>query len=72
MNFSEHIQELSSLESSLGEAYELQDVNILNFCEEIMDGIRDRIKPGVTLSVNAPKMNIKIARAADPCVESPA
>ena len=59
--FSEHIQELSSLESSLGEAYELQDVNILNFCEEIMDGIRDRIKPGVTLSVNAPKMNIKIA-----------
>ena len=39
---------------------ELEDTPIQQFCEELMDEIRDKVEPEVTLMVNAPKMNAKI------------
>lgn len=59
--FAGHIQTLSDLENSLTEPYEMEEKNIANFCEEMMDNIRGKVKEGVTLNVNAPKLSIKIA-----------
>ncbi|MCD8310827.1 MAG: sensor histidine kinase [Prevotellaceae bacterium] len=59
-NFSTHIQELSELESSLTEPYELEEKNIFNFCNQVMDQIRGKVKEGVGLTVNAPKLEAKI------------
>lgn len=58
--FSEHIQELSELESTLAEPYEMEEKNINTFCEGVMDQIKDLVKPEVALTVNAPKLNVKI------------
>jgi signal transduction histidine kinase len=61
LDFSEHIQTLSKLENST-ESVELEDVQVQQFCEELMDQIRDQVKPDVTLTVNAPKMNVPLNR----------
>lgn len=58
--FSRHIQELSELESSLSEPYEMQEKNISAFCEGIMDKVKGMAKDDVTFSVSAPKLNVKI------------
>ena len=58
--FSGHIQELSELENSLSEPYEVQEKNISTFCESVMDKVRGKVQEDVTLSVNAPKLNVKI------------
>ncbi len=55
--FSAHIQELSDLENSLSEHYELHDNNVLAFCDKVADSVRADIPEGVTLTVSAPKMN---------------
>ena len=60
LDFSNHIQTLSKLESTADEAVELEDTQIQQFCEGLMDNIRDKVKSGVTLTVNAPKMNALI------------
>ena len=58
--FSAHIQELSELENSLSEPYEMQEENISAFCENVMNKIRGKVQENVSLIVNAPKLNIKI------------
>jgi two-component sensor histidine kinase len=58
--FSNHIQELSELETTLSEPYEMQEKNISTFCEGIMDKIKGMTQEDVTLTVNAPKLNVKI------------
>jgi signal transduction histidine kinase len=58
--FSQHIQELSELENSLSEPYEMQEKNISTFCENVMDKIKGKTQEEVTLAVNAPKLNVKI------------
>lgn len=58
--FSGHIQELSELESTLAEPYEMQEKNIATFCESVMDKIRGKVQPEVSLTVNAPKLSVKI------------
>ena len=58
--FSTHIQELSELENSLSEPYEMQEENISAFCENVMNKIRGKVQEDVSLIVNAPKLNIKI------------
>lgn len=58
--FASHIQELSELENSLSEPYEMQEKNVSTFCECIMDKVRGKVQENVTLTVNAPKLNIKI------------
>ena len=60
LQFSEHISQLSDLENSIDEEVELEDVQLSPFCENIMDDIREKIKPGVTLKVNVPNMSAKI------------
>lgn len=54
--FTEHIQILSGLERQAGKKLELEDTPIPSFCEGLMDQIRNKVKSGVTLNVNAPKM----------------
>ena len=58
--FSNHIQELSELENTLSEPYEMQEKNISAFCEAIMDKIKGKTREDVSLAVNAPKLNVKI------------
>ena len=58
--FSNHIQELSELETTLSEPYEMQEKNISTFCESIMDKIKGKTQEDVTVAVNAPKLNVKI------------
>ena len=58
--FSNHIEELSALEDTLTEPYEMEETNVSTFCEGVMDQIRGTEKAGVTLTVNAPKLTVKI------------
>lgn len=58
--FTAHIQELSELENTLSEPYDTQEQNIATFCEKIMEGIRHKTQPDVTLTVNAPKLGVRI------------
>lgn len=58
--FSDHIQELSELETTLSEPYEVEEKNIANFCENILDKVKPCVKPDVSLTANAPKLNVKI------------
>ena len=58
--FSGHIQELSELENSLSEPYEMEEKNVSTFCENVMDKIRGKVQEDVTLTVNAPKLNVKL------------
>ncbi|MCR5819610.1 MAG: sensor histidine kinase [Bacteroidaceae bacterium] len=62
LDFTAHVQTLSQLENADPGEVELEDTQIQTFCEELMDEIRNKVKGGVTLSVNAPKMNAKINR----------
>lgn len=55
-NFASDVQELSDLESTINEPYELEDVNIINFCDELVREVTPYLAPDVTLAVNAPKM----------------
>lgn len=63
-SFSDHIQELSALESSLSEPYESKEKNISTFCEEVADKVRGHLKADVVLTVNAPKLSAKISPEA--------
>lgn len=58
--FSTHIQELSDLENTLAEPYDMQEKNVSTFCESIMDKIKGKMQDDVTTAVNAPKLNVKI------------
>ncbi len=60
--FAEHVQTLSGLEQSMGEAVELQDTQIPQFCEGLMESIRDKVKSGVTTGFDAQKLSVKINR----------
>ena len=57
--FSNHIQELSELETTLSEPYEVQEKNISTFCEGIMDKIKGMTQEDVTLTRECPKLNVK-------------
>lgn len=57
--FSVNIQELSSLESSLLEPYEVQSFNVGSFCKKTMDKVKDKINPDVEITVDAPQLEVK-------------
>ena len=59
LDFSKHIQTLSELENTDGEV-EMEDTQVQQFCESLADKVRDKVKSGVTLTVNAPSMSAKI------------
>ena len=58
--FSQHIQTLSALENNADEALETEEVQVAQYCEDLMDQIRDKVKSDVTLKVNAPKLSAPI------------
>ena len=60
LDFSSHIQTLSEIENSKDEAVELENTSIPPFCESMMDQIRNKVKKGVILTVNAPKMSANL------------
>ena len=57
LDFSDHIQTLSELENTPDDAIQTEDVQVQPFCESLMDGIRNKVKSNVNLSVNAQKMS---------------
>ena len=59
LDFSDHIQLLSKLETST-DAVEKEDVQVGALCEELMEQIRGKVRSGVNLNVDAPKMTAKI------------
>ena len=60
VDFSSHIQTLSELECAGNEPVEMEDVQVAPFCEAMMDQIRGKVKSGVVLAVNTPKMSAHI------------
>lgn len=62
LDFSQHIQTLSRLENMSNATAELEDVQVNQFCEEMVGEIRNKVKLGVEIVVNAPKMSAKIHR----------
>lgn len=57
LDFSEHIQTLSQLESGMGEDLETEEVSLPAYCEELMNQIRGKERSGVVLNVDVPKMS---------------
>lgn len=57
--FTGHIQELSDLENTLSEPYEMREVNASNFCEGVMAKVKGEMKAEVSATVNAPKLSVK-------------
>ena len=58
--FSDHIEELSALEDTLAEPYEMEETNVFTFCEGVMDQVRGKVRDNVSLNVNAPKLTVRI------------
>lgn len=61
LEFSKHVQTLSELENSDAEL-EMEEVQVHQFCEELMDQIRGTEQSEVQLVVNAPKMSALVYR----------
>ena len=62
LDFSHHVQTLSELENTSNDTLEYEDIHIPEFCESLMNEIRDKVKKDVNLTVNAPKMSAKISQ----------
>ncbi len=60
LDFSHHVQTLSELENTSNDAIEYEEIQITQFCEGLMNEIRDKVKKDVNLTVNAPKMSARI------------
>jgi signal transduction histidine kinase len=60
LEFSSHIQTLSELENKDSSEMEMEDIPMTQFCEGLMDRIRDKVKKDVNLTVNASNMSAKI------------
>ena len=54
-----HIQEYMELESTREEHYEMKDLNISTFCENIMNQAKESFKPEVAVSLNVPRVNVR-------------
>ena len=59
-DFSKHIQTLATVENMDDDAVAKEDTAMQSFCEELVEGIRGKLKKDVTLSVNVPKMTANI------------
>lgn len=58
--FAEHIQTLSDQENDIDQPLPAEDVNVADFCQQIAAETEPRLRPEVTLAVNAPKMSARI------------
>ena len=59
LEFTNHIQTLSELENNDAEI-ELEDTSIPQYCQSLIDQIRDKVKSDVNLTVNTSNMSAKI------------
>lgn len=57
--FAIHIQELSSLENTLMEPYEVSPFNVGNFSKKIVEKVKGDIQPEVNLITDVPQLEIK-------------
>ena len=57
--FTVHIQELSSLENTLMEPYEVSSFNVGNFSKKIVEKVKGDIQPEVNLVTDVPQLEIK-------------
>ncbi len=58
--FARHIQELSELEQLLSVPYEMEEKNVASLCEKVISKVQKDIREDVTLTVNAPKLSVKV------------
>lgn len=58
--FIAHIEEMSELESHLSEPCEMQEKNIATFCEGLAKQVESKVKEGVNVVVNAPKLSMSM------------
>ncbi len=61
-DFSAHIQMLSTLETAAETTVDTEDTQITPFCEALLDAVRDKVKAGVSLKLDAPKISAPINR----------
>ncbi len=61
LDFSSHVQTLSALENATEEIV-TEDTHVPPLCEELATEIRDKVKSGVTVAVNAPNMSVAMNR----------
>lgn len=57
--FSVNIQELTSLENTLMEPYEVKSFNVATLCKKITERIKEDIQPDVNLTMDIPQQEIK-------------
>lgn len=62
LDFSAHIQTLSDIENTMEENVELEETSLPQYCEALMDEIRNKVRKDVELTVNVPKMFANINR----------
>ncbi len=60
--FATHVQTLSELENGTPATIEPTDTPVAPLCQTLADRVRPNLKPGVTLTVSAPKMNAPLRR----------
>lgn len=58
--FAEHIQTLSDQENAIDQPLPVEDVNVADFCQQAAAKVETKLRPEVTLAVNAPKMSARI------------
>ena len=54
-----HIQTYMELESSREERYEMKDMNINAFCENILNKAKESFQPDVVANLNVPRVNVR-------------
>ena len=60
LDFSHDVQTLSELENTKDDPVELEEIQIPQYCDGLMDQIRNKVKSNVALTVKAPKMTAQI------------
>lgn len=59
LEFSEHIQELSALENTITDGFEMSDIELSSFCEKTMNKIKSETNKNIITTVESPRLNMK-------------
>jgi len=62
LDFTSHVKTLSSIENSINEDVETEEVQVPQFCNALMDEIRQNAGNGLTLTVNASNSTARLNR----------
>lgn len=58
LGFAEHIQELSQIESTMADGFTSIDIDVSSFCQKTIDKVKNNLSKNITITVDAPKMNV--------------